>query len=375
MGLFGSSKKSEEGDLISKKGDYFDKEISESDKIDEITLKKLLKEGDDYFDSGKFDDALVCFDNLTKIDSEYAVGWQAKGSTLKKLDRIEEAKTCFDRALEIDPKNVNALKGKGILLYELGFVNEALTCFDKALEIDPKNAGTISSMGALLYKMGKISTEETHTYFDRALEIDPKNISHWRNKGAVFANTKKYNQSVTCFDRALEIDPEDVESLFGKGSTLCVLLNLDLGKFYLNKALEIDPNDNKKFRQKILHFLNSLNKLQTSFDKLNNALDGKFDGKSLQEIEEILDQINEEEGKSKYKISPLKLHYNCYEILGISKNATQKEIKTRFSELMLKFHPDKESSSLSKDMTLKIVEAYNILRDIEKRKQYDLKIR
>jgi len=271
LGLFGSSKKSEEGDLISKKGDYFDKEISESDKIDEITLKKLLKEGDDYFDSGKFDDALVCFDNLTKIDSEYAVGWQAKGSTLKKLDRIEEAKTCFDRALEIDP--------------------------------------------------------------------------------------------------------EDVESLFGKGSTLCVLLNLDLGKFYLNKALEIDPNDNKKFRQKILHFLNSLNKLQTSFDKLNNALDGKFDGKSLQEIEEILDQINEEEGKSKYKISPLKLHYNCYEILGISKNATQKEIKTRFSELMLKFHPDKESSSLSKDMTLKIVEAYNILRDIEKRKQYDLKIR
>ena len=45
------------------------------------------------------------------------------------------------------------------------------------------------------------------------------------------------------------------------------------------------------------------------------------------------------------------------------------------NELMLKFHPDKESSSLSKDMTLKIVEAYNILRDIEKRKQYDLKIR
>jgi DnaJ-class molecular chaperone len=42
---------------------------------------------------------------------------------------------------------------------------------------------------------------------------------------------------------------------------------------------------------------------------------------------------------------------------------------------MLKFHPDKESSSLSKDMTLKIVEAYNTLRDIEKRKQYDLKMK
>jgi len=274
LGLFGSSKKSEEGDLISKKGDYFDKEISESDKIDEITLKKLLKEGDDYFDSGKFDDALVCFDNLTKIDSEYAVGWKAKGLTLKKLDRIEEAKTCFDRALEIDPKN----------------------------------------------------------------------ISHWRNKGAVFANTKNFNESVICFDRALEIDPEDVGTLFDKGSILKKIDRMEEAKTCFERALKIsETQKNKKYRQK---------------------------------IKQVLDQINEEKREeSKYKISPIKLHHNYYEILGISKNATQKEIKTRFSELMLKFHPDKESSSLSKDMTLKIVEAYNILRDIEKRKQYDLKIR
>lgn len=65
---------------------------------------------------------------------------------------------------------------------------------------------------------------------------------------------------------------------------------------------------------------------------------------------------------------------NLYKILGISKNASQEEIKSAFRKLAKQYHPDiyhgdkKEAEEKFK----KIAEAYKILSDPEQRKNYDL---
>lgn len=57
-----------------------------------------------------------------------------------------------------------------------------------------------------------------------------------------------------------------------------------------------------------------------------------------------------------------------YKILGINESTTQDEIKKTFRKLSLKHHPDKGGDS---NMFKKINEAYQILGDEQKRKQYD----
>uniref|UniRef100_A0A7C4Y169 Chaperone protein DnaJ n=1 Tax=Caldisericum exile TaxID=693075 RepID=A0A7C4Y169_9BACT len=61
-----------------------------------------------------------------------------------------------------------------------------------------------------------------------------------------------------------------------------------------------------------------------------------------------------------------------YEILGVSRNATQEEIKKRYRELVMKYHPDlhKDDPEAAKKMA-EINEAYEVLSDPEKRAQYD----
>jgi len=65
---------------------------------------------------------------------------------------------------------------------------------------------------------------------------------------------------------------------------------------------------------------------------------------------------------------------NCYNILGVDKNASQNEIKKRFRELTLEHHPDKSKSEDADDEYLRIRLAYETLSDTEKRKSHDIQI-
>jgi len=60
-----------------------------------------------------------------------------------------------------------------------------------------------------------------------------------------------------------------------------------------------------------------------------------------------------------------------YETLGVSRNATQQEIKSAFRKLARKYHPDVNKSSDAQEKFKDINEAYEVLGDESKRKRYD----
>lgn len=62
---------------------------------------------------------------------------------------------------------------------------------------------------------------------------------------------------------------------------------------------------------------------------------------------------------------------NPYVILGVSTTATKNDIKRAYRKLILQYHPDKNKSSDSAEMFIKIKLSYEVLRDEWSRFEYD----
>ncbi len=60
-----------------------------------------------------------------------------------------------------------------------------------------------------------------------------------------------------------------------------------------------------------------------------------------------------------------------YKVLGVAKDASQDEIKRAYRDLAMKLHPDKNKDKSTEEKFKTINEAYAVLGDSDKRKQYD----
>ena len=67
----------------------------------------------------------------------------------------------------------------------------------------------------------------------------------------------------------------------------------------------------------------------------------------------------------------MRMGKDYYKSLGLSRGASEEDIKKAYKKMALKFHPDKNKSPGAEEKFKEIAEAYEVLSDPKKRQVFD----
>jgi hypothetical protein len=125
----------------------------------------------------------------------------------------------------------------------------------------------------------------------------------------------------------------------------------------------VNPLQQKTFWEEYARFKEKSTKYKKYF--------ARYEGEWKDEGFEYEDYVNEETRKQSWKSyeqffeddsSDSMTVSEAFKVLGLNKSSTTKQIKDRFRELVLKYHPDRNPGSENEELTRKIITAYEFIQ-------------
>lgn len=99
------------------------------------TMEKWSKEGTLLYDQERYEEALVAFEQVIRLNPNSYDIYCIKGATLLNLKRFEEALVAFEQAIRLNPNYAEYYHNKGLVLNSLNRYEEANEAFEKARQL------------------------------------------------------------------------------------------------------------------------------------------------------------------------------------------------------------------------------------------------
>ncbi|PWR72099.1 tetratricopeptide repeat protein [Methanospirillum lacunae] len=92
-------------------------------------------QGESYYSSGDYDDAITAFMNAVTVNPNNAEAWNNLGNAYEQVGRYEDAVLAYQRAVAINPRFTEAWNNLGNVYEKLGRYEEARDAYQRATSI------------------------------------------------------------------------------------------------------------------------------------------------------------------------------------------------------------------------------------------------
>jgi len=182
----------------------------------EASLPDLLEQAGRDFEKGRYEDALECAREATRIDDSSVAAHHFRGAALAELGHVEEARTAYARALAIDPDDPEVLRSVADLhVRRLGARDDLELALQYVRRALPRAV------------RGKDKTVLKELYLLQAMALD---------------DLGRPADALAAANRSLEFDAKDREARREKGVALFELCHFDQARAELSKLASEEPD-------------------------------------------------------------------------------------------------------------------------------------
>lgn len=182
----------------------------------EASLPDLLEQAGRDFEKGRYEDALECAREATRIDENSVAAHHFRGAALAELGHVEEARTAYARALAIDPDDPEVLRS--------------------VADLHVRRLGGRDDL--------ELALQYVHRALPRALRSRDKTVLKELHllQAMALDDLGRPADALAAANRSLEFDAKDREARREKGVALFELCHFDQAKAELSKLAAEEPD-------------------------------------------------------------------------------------------------------------------------------------
>jgi tetratricopeptide (TPR) repeat protein len=197
-----------------------------------------LKLGDEQYDSGQYEPALISYSKALRFNRDQVRGWVGQVRCLLCLAECREALLWANRGLERCPDHPDLLAGKGLSMVLTGQVNEGMEFLDGAVEMKSPSAWVWLARGqALLHT--KAASINARRCFLKAMEASPRDWRVELRTGSAYNEAGLYGEARPFLLSAVSAVPENPLVLTEAGRAHEGLGQMSLAAGYYRRALAV----------------------------------------------------------------------------------------------------------------------------------------
>jgi len=365
-------------------------DIQKATKLDTTFMKGYLREAKCHLLFGDMASATRCLETVKSIEPNNPTLAQEK-KNLDLLDKyVNESKRNFDKsdyrsalfnikkALEIATQCTAFKLIKAECLVLLSKHSEGQEIVNDILRFDSRNADAIYVRGMALYYTDNV--DKAFQHFQQVLVLNPdherakqvykkaKQLLAQKQEGNNAIKENKIDDALRIYTSALTTDPlnglTNAKIYFNRSIAYAKLKKLPEAIEDCSQAIRLDDNYIKAYLRRAKLYMDS-----EQYEEAVRDYETVLKREKNREHKQLLENAKLELKKSKRK--------DYYKILGVSKTATDDDLKKAYKVAALRHHPDRhtnasEAEKKEQEKKFKEVgEAYAVLTDPKKRSRYD----
>ena len=379
-----------------------------------------------YFSLKKYKETIADCEKAIELDPTFIKVYFRSASAYIKLGYLKEAQQKLDQGLAVDPHERSLQTEKDTVMLLISYKNsldhhigaaefqdasrkldyliekcemayefyrkkvEVLCCLgdtDKASAFLREKEYTLKNYNESLYyylqamvARYKNSFEESKRLLTNGIRMDPDNdllksslklvrkIEEAKQRADGLFKQGKHREAISAYEEILKLEPYNkiynAVILSNQASCYIVLKDNATALKLLKKACEYNPNYAKAFFKK--------SEVESALGDYESAEQSIRRAKTLDPSMNVHAKL-----KSYSQMAKKAKNKDLYKILEVDKKASAADIKKAYRKLAMKYHPDKNQGSaeereIAEKKFKDISEAYNILSDEKKRRQYDM---
>ena len=242
--------------LLKQEGEYI--EIPEKSTSEDI--EEYITTGDNYFNEGKFDEAIAEYKKALEI--------KPRDDILNKLGQVHQQKrlagksegqpakmdtfTNKEKSLDTMPGltvpheteqdlSIEEFAEKGISYYNKGLIDKAIEEFKEVIELDPVDVGTHYHLGNAYADKGMF--DDAMSEFKRVIELNAKFIDAFLSLGTLYLDMEMATEAISLYKEAINANPDDSFLRFHLGEAYALNEQHSEAITAYNNAISLNPMD------------------------------------------------------------------------------------------------------------------------------------